>query len=140
MSLEEAPLGSPLKTSLIEILAVFCKFKGGILVRQNQIEIISQLASDNSRSNMLSYFTEEGFDELSHLIEKTNEIEVVDDSVASDIEIASATLHVSLEVFNLIKCLDLLGLCCEGKSDMAELKCQKDILTLTSAARILFAC
>ena len=36
--------------------------------------------------------------------------------------------------------VDLLSLCCEGKSDVAEQKCQDEIITLPSALRIIEAC
>jgi hypothetical protein len=46
-------------------------------------------------------------------------------------------INISIEIFNLMTCLDLLSLCCEGKSDQAEIKCQTEILTLKNAVRIL---
>jgi hypothetical protein len=30
---------------------------------------------------------------------------------------------MSIEVFNVIVCLNLMSLCCEGNSDLAEIKC-----------------
>lgn len=36
-------------------------------------------------------------------------------------------------MFNVQVCLDLLGVCCEGKSVLAEEKCQKDIVNLQTA-------
>lgn len=32
-------------------------------------------------------------------------------------------VNLSIEVFNVIMCLKLMSLCCEGKSDLAEMKC-----------------
>jgi len=31
--------------------------------------------------------------------------------------------YVSMELFNVIQCISLMSLCCEGKSDLAEIKC-----------------
>jgi hypothetical protein len=36
--------------------------------------------------------------------------------------------------------VDLLSLCCEGKSDVAEQRCQDEVITLPSALRIIEAC
>jgi len=44
-----------------------------------------------------------------------------------------APAHMSIEVFNVIVCLNLMSMCCEGKSDLAESKCQKEIINLHSA-------
>jgi hypothetical protein len=30
---------------------------------------------------------------------------------------------MSIEVFNVMVCLNLMSVCCEGKSDMAEIRC-----------------
>lgn len=40
---------------------------------------------------------------------------------------------VSNEILNLMEFLQLLSVCCEGKSDLAEQKCQNEILTLDNA-------
>ena len=40
--------------------------------------------------------------------------------------------HLSIEVFNVIMCLKLMSLCCEGKSDLAEIKCQNEIMNLNT--------
>ena len=39
-------------------------------------------------------------------------------------------VYFSIEVFNVIMCLKLMSLCCEGKSDLAEIKCQNEIMNL----------
>lgn len=39
-----------------------------------------------------------------------------------------------------MKCVDLMSVCCEGKSDLAELKCQLEILTIESAYKIIETC
>lgn len=38
-----------------------------------------------------------------------------------------------MEVFNVIVCLDLMGVCCEGKSDLAEIKCQNEIVNMQTS-------
>lgn len=40
---------------------------------------------------------------------------------------------VTNEILNLMEFLQLLAVCCEGKSDLAEQKCQSEILTLENA-------
>jgi hypothetical protein len=37
-------------------------------------------------------------------------------------------------------CVNLLSLCCEGKSDLAEQKCQTEVITLDNAYSIIKAC
>jgi hypothetical protein len=37
-------------------------------------------------------------------------------------------------------CVQLLSLCCEGKSDLAEQKCQTEVITLDNAYAIIKAC
>jgi len=37
---------------------------------------------------------------------------------------------MSIEVFNVMVCLNLMSICCEGKSDLAEIKCQSFIVNL----------
>jgi hypothetical protein len=44
------------------------------------------------------------------------------------------------ETINIIALVELLSLCCEGKSDKAEEKCQKELLTLENATTIIKAC
>jgi hypothetical protein len=41
--------------------------------------------------------------------------------------------HMSIEVFNVIVCLNLMSMCCEGKSDLAEIKCQNEIINVHTA-------
>ena len=40
---------------------------------------------------------------------------------------------VSIEVFNVVVCLNLMSTCCEGKSDLAEIKCQTEIIDVHTA-------
>ena len=44
------------------------------------------------------------------------------------------------QIINVMACVDLLSLCCEGKSDLAEQKCQTEVITLESAFLIIRAC
>lgn len=53
---------------------------------------------------------------------------------------AGPTIIITTPIFNIIKCIDLLSICCEGKSDIAELKCQTDVLPIENAYKILDAC
>lgn len=43
---------------------------------------------------------------------------------------------MSIEIFNVIVCLSLMSMCCEGKSEIAELKCQKEIMNVATANRL----
>jgi hypothetical protein len=43
---------------------------------------------------------------------------------------------MSIEVFNVMVCLKLMSMCCEGKSDLAEIKCQNDIVNLKTALKL----
>jgi len=37
-------------------------------------------------------------------------------------------------------CVELFSLCCEGKSDVAEAKCQTEVITLDNAFAIIKTC
>ena len=50
------------------------------------------------------------------------------------------TIYVTNPIMNLISCVELLGLCCEGKSDLAEEKCQTEVMTLENSFNIIKAC
>ena len=41
-----------------------------------------------------------------------------------------------MPVFNIIVCMNLLSVCCEGKSDVAETRCQTYIMNLQTATLI----
>ena len=43
---------------------------------------------------------------------------------------------MSIEVYNVMVCLDLMSICCEGKSDLAEVKCQTYIVNLSTALEL----
>jgi hypothetical protein len=43
------------------------------------------------------------------------------------------SVNLSMEIFNVIACIRLLSLCCEGKSDLAEMKCHSEIINLETA-------
>jgi hypothetical protein len=47
---------------------------------------------------------------------------------------------MSIEVFNVIMCLKLLSLTCEGKSDLAEIKCQNEIMNLQTVISLYQQC
>lgn len=66
------------------------------------------------------------------------EEEVKEDS--NDPTKTNPTIYVTNQTINLMSLVDLLSLCCEGKSDVAEQKCQDEVITLQSALRIIEAC
>ena len=41
-----------------------------------------------------------------------------------------------MEIFNVIIALQLLSICCEGKSDLAEIKCQEKIMNVTIGLKL----
>jgi hypothetical protein len=41
-----------------------------------------------------------------------------------------------MEVFNVIQCILLMSICCEGKSELAEIKCQSEIMNMTTALKL----
>ena len=43
---------------------------------------------------------------------------------------------MSIEVFNVMVCLNLMSVCCEGKSDIAEQRCQEKIMNVTVALQL----
>jgi hypothetical protein len=50
------------------------------------------------------------------------------------------TILINNQIINIISLIELLSLCCEGKSDKAEEKCQTELLTLENSYTILKAC
>ena len=44
---------------------------------------------------------------------------------------------MSNQIFNVIQLLQLVTLCCQGKSDLAEMKCKEYILDFKNAVRII---
>jgi len=50
------------------------------------------------------------------------------------------TIVVGNKIINVSSLVDLLSLCCEGKSDKAEEKCQKELMTLENSLKIVKAC
>lgn len=55
-------------------------------------------------------------------------------------EPSNNTILIKNETLNIMALVELLSLCCEGKSDKAEEKCQKELLTLENATTIIKAC
>lgn len=53
---------------------------------------------------------------------------------------SNPTIFVTNQTINIMALVDLLSLCCEGKSDIAEQKCQTEVITLENAYRIIEAC
>ena len=51
-------------------------------------------------------------------------------------EVVMDEIHLNMEIFNVIMCIKLLSICCEGKSDLAELKCHAEIINLQTASQL----
>ena len=132
ISAEESSLRSSKKALYLKLLEVFCKHHDQ-LVRPNQQEIVINFTRDISKNNLIYLFSTEGQPHLIRLIHNcipTKMLEGekkmaakfkshIDSSRAKDEEM----VYLSIEVFNVIMCLKLMSLCCEGKSDLAEIKC-----------------
>ena len=115
---------------------MFCKHEDK-LVRPNQQEIVINFTRDISKNNLIYLFSTEG---LPHLIKfirecipaKHQDVATQRRSKEPDVDALVAELvdengneggRMSIEVFNVIVCLNLMSLCCEGNSDLAEIKC-----------------
>ena len=143
MNAEEAALDSSKKALYLKLLEVFCKFEDKV-VRPNQQEIIITFTRDISKNNLIYLFSDEGINTLIRLIQKCvlppapaetpGELSSLVANMTSDK--AEQIQCLSIEVFNVQVCLDLLGICCEGKSDLAETKCQKEIVNLQTAYKL----
>jgi len=91
-------------------------------------------------SGFLQLFQNEGKDELKENLEEGREFnELGKDAWNPDgpQEGAKVGNIVTNEVLNLMEFLQLLSACCEGKSDLAEQKCQNEILTLENSDYII---
>eukprot|EP00347_Sterkiella_histriomuscorum_P021853 403332539 len=135
---EDADINSSRKATLMKLLNVFCRFKDK-LVRQNQQDIIIFMTNNVVRSSILYLFSNEGFTDISNLLNTCKDIEILENFVNNQY-VSGPTMIVTNPIFNIMNCIELLSTCCEGKSDMAELKCQTDVLPLENAFRILEAC
>ena len=47
-----------------------------------------------------------------------------------------AESRLNMEIFNVIVCLKLMSICCEGKAELAELKCQEKIMDVEIALHL----
>ena len=103
------------------------------------------------QSSILYLFTSEGFADFSKYIKLQkqvvfpNEEELLAKANPSgkkndDPSQSNPTIFVTNPIMNIISCIELMSLCCEGKSDLAEQKCQNEILTLENTFKILEAC
>ena len=41
-----------------------------------------------------------------------------------------------MQLFNVMQCINLLSLCCQGKSDLAEIKCQNEIMNMLTVLQL----
>ena len=57
-----------------------------------------------------------------------------------DLSKQNPTIYVTNPIMNVMACVDLLSLCCEGKSDIAEAKCQTEVITLKNSYEIIKVC
>ena len=112
------------KGSMFKLLTVFCRFKDK-LVRANQQDIVVSLANKGAQSNILYLFSAEGFKELNKYIQQQKQVvfpQLIGDEKdnSSDPTKTNPTIYVTNPTINLMSLVDLLALCCEGKSDVAE--------------------
>ena len=80
------------------------------------------MTNNVARSSILYLFSNEGFSEMNTLINSSKDIEILENYMNGSY-ITGPTMLVTIPIFNIIKCIELLSICCEGKSDVAELKC-----------------
>ena len=118
-------MNSSKKSLYLKLLEVFCKFEDK-LVRPNQQEIVINFTRDISKNNLIYLFSNEGISHLTKIIQRCLPEKDM-------FEGASGGARMSMEVFNVMVCLNLMSVCCEGKSDLAEQKCQMDIVNLQTA-------
>lgn len=115
----------------MKLLEVFCKFEDK-LVRPNQQEIVVNFTKDVSKNNLIYLFSTEGVSVLERMLQnclpemykgkQPGEQILYDEKQKEQV--------MSVEVFNVMVCIGLMSLCCEGKSDLAEMKCQNEIMNL----------
>jgi hypothetical protein len=144
ISVEEASLQSSKKALYLKLLEVFCKFEDK-LVRPNQQEIIINFVRDVSKNNLIFLFSVEGLPHLIALIDecipemfKNQEgtIKKIEFDEGVDQKQMTEQIEMTMEVFNIIMCLQLLALCCDGKSEVAEVKCKNEILNIQNALEL----
>ena len=118
------------------MLGVFCRHKDK-LVRANQQDVILYMSAKGTQSNLLYLFTAEGFTDISKIIKQQKQ--VVFPNEAANLAKADAaalvkggsgkqddpaannpTIFVTVPILNIMSCIELMSLCCEGKSDLAE--------------------
>lgn len=68
--------------------------------------------------------------------DKTEQARELDNLVGELGNAGKESGRMSIEVFNVIVCLNLMSLCCEGKSDLAEIKCQNEIMNMNTATTL----
>ena len=139
LSAEESALNSSKKALYLKLLEVFCKFEDQI-VRPNQQEIVINFTRDVSKNNLIYLFSYEGLPHLIRLITAClpNKEEMAAHQKKQKEAINPVNFHtyMSIEVYNVMVCLDLMSICCEGKSDLAEVKCQTYIVNLSTALQL----
>ena len=86
---------------------------------------------DISKNNLIYLFSNEG---LPHLIKMLRSCLPKEEAIAKSAkEGPKPQAELKINVYNVIVCLDLMSMCCEGKSDVAEKKCQQEIVNLQTA-------
>ena len=83
------------------------------------------MTENGVKSTILYLFSAEGYSELNFYLSQCKEIEIYENfNEEKNITQTAPTILVTTEVFNLMCCIELLTICCEGKSDLAEQRCQ----------------
>jgi hypothetical protein len=133
---EKAEMSDSRKGSLYRLLTAFCRYRDK-LVRANQQDIVVYMTDKGPQSNILYLFTSEGFKDINKYIQQQKQVvfpsedadannaaELIRRGNKSEVEPDASkrnpTIFVTNQIINLMACVDLLSLCCEGKSDLAE--------------------
>ena len=79
-------------------------------------------------SGFLQLFQNEGKEDLNYVLTDGQEFNQVDadewpDPSGNEDPPAASVNIITNEIFNMIELLELLSVCCAGKSDIAELRC-----------------
>ena len=117
-----------------------------------------QFTKDIAKNNLIYLFSYEGLPHLQMLInecipeqfkigededvkkidlpKKNNDSNRDNNHLHISIEENANTIPMSMEIFNVKICIDLMALCCEGKSEQAEKRCHSDIINMKVAAHL----
>lgn len=136
---EKIEMNDNKKGSMFRLLTVFCRYKDK-LVRANQQDIVVFLSNKGAQSNILYLFTTEGFKDINKYLQQQKQVVFPKEAdllgvdgdkpqrglfssinkQKEDPSKYNPTIFVTNQTINLMALVDLLSLCCEGKSDVAE--------------------